>query len=53
MHARIYYSPGNTELSLLAKGTGLIGGGVELECFEEDGRSFTLNVCMYIHGHRL
>ena len=38
-------SPGNNlELSLLARGTGLMGGGVELECFGEDRRAFTLNV---------
>jgi hypothetical protein len=37
-------SPGGiADLSLLARGTGLLGGGVEVECFGEDRRAFTLN----------
>ena len=44
-------STGNTDLSLLAQGRGLMNGGVELECFGEDRRSFTLNVCTLSHTH--
>ena len=32
------------DLSVLARGRGLVGGGVEIECFADDRKAFTLTV---------
>lgn len=31
-------------MSVLARGRGLVGGGVEIECFADDRKAFTLTV---------
>ena len=35
---------GGGDLSVLARGRGLVGGGVEIECFADDRKAFTLTV---------
>ena len=37
---------GGGDLSVLARGRGLVGGGVEVECFADDRKAFTLTVSM-------
>ena len=40
----VFCSGGGGDLSVLARGRGLVGGGVEIECFADDRKAFTLTV---------
>ena len=40
----LVFCSGVGDLSMLARGRGLVGGGVEIECFADDRKAFTLTV---------
>ena len=40
----LVFCSGVGDLSVLARGRGLVGGGVEIECFADDRKAFTLTV---------
>lgn len=40
----LLFCSGGGDLSVLARGRGLVGGGVEIECFADDRKAFTLTV---------
>lgn len=48
MTIELLCSAREAELSLLAQGLGLMDGGVELDCFTDDRRSYTLKVSQSI-----